>query len=58
MLEVEKLRKSVFDGPCHSVLGDRMKTMGKPYREVVVYDKDRIRERANSGLPTFKVTLS
>jgi len=41
-IEVEKLRKSVFDGPCHSVLGDRIKTLGKPYREVVVYDKDQI----------------
>mmetsp|Transcript_7807 Transcript_7807/g.17142 ORF Transcript_7807/g.17142 Transcript_7807/m.17142 type:complete len:612 (-) Transcript_7807:67-1902(-) len=41
-IEVEKLRKSVFDGPCHSVLGDRIKTLNKPYREVVVYDKDQI----------------
>jgi len=41
-IEVEKLRKSVFDGPCHSVLGDRIKKLGKPYREVVVYDKDQI----------------
>ena len=25
-----------------SVFGDRVKTLGKPYREIIVYDKDQI----------------
>lgn len=42
--EIDKvqLRKDVFDGPHHSVLGDRVVNLGKPYREIVVYDKDQI----------------
>lgn len=40
-IEVDKLRADVFDGPYHSVYGDRVSTLGKPYREVVVYDKDQ-----------------
>lgn len=38
----EKLSELVFDGPHHSVLGDRVTKLGKPYREIVVYDKDQI----------------
>merc|ERR1711920_219940 len=41
-IDTEKLRKDVFDGPYHSVFGDRCKTLGKPYREIVVYDKDQV----------------
>jgi len=36
-----RLRKDVFEGPYHSVFGDRVVRMGKPYREVVIYDKDQ-----------------
>lgn len=38
-IEVDKLTATVFDGPSHSVLGDRVKSLGKPYREVVAYDE-------------------
>jgi Ca2+-binding EF-hand superfamily protein len=41
-IEKEKLKMDVFDGPYHSVFGDRVVTLGKPYREIVVYDKDQI----------------
>jgi len=40
-IEVDKLRKEVFDGPFHSVFGDRVSSLGKPFREIVVYDKDQ-----------------
>jgi len=40
-IEVESLRKDVFAGPYHSVLGDRVSVLNKPYREVVVYEKDQ-----------------
>jgi len=40
-INIDGLRGSVFDGPYHSVFGDRVTTLGKPYREVVVYDKDQ-----------------
>jgi len=40
-IERDKLRKDVFDGPYHSVFGDRVSSLGKPYKEVVVYDKDQ-----------------
>lgn len=40
-IEVEKLREDVFQGPFNSVFGDRVTTLGKPYREVVIYDKDQ-----------------
>eukprot|EP00927_Polykrikos_kofoidii_P013448 TRINITY_DN15862_c0_g1_i2.p1 TRINITY_DN15862_c0_g1~~TRINITY_DN15862_c0_g1_i2.p1 ORF type:complete len:1123 (+),score=183.07 TRINITY_DN15862_c0_g1_i2:123-3491(+) len=41
-IKVDELRADVFDGPFHSVFGDRMATLRKPYREVVVYDKDQV----------------
>eukprot|EP00439_Symbiodinium_sp_Y106_P053566 s282_g7.t1 len=41
-IDKEQLKKEVFDGPYHSVFGDRVKTLGKPYREIIVYDKDQI----------------
>jgi len=36
------LRKQVLDGPNHAVLGDRVQSLGKPFREVVIYDSDQI----------------
>ena len=41
-IDKDQLKKEVFDGPYHSVFGDRVKTLGKPYREIIVYDKDQI----------------
>lgn len=41
-IDAKALRDQVFAGPHHSVLGDRVKVLGKPYREVVLYDKDQI----------------
>ena len=32
------LRRDIFDGPYHAVFGDRVKTLKKPYREMVIYD--------------------
>lgn len=40
-IDKDKLKADVFDGPYHSVYGDRVKELGKPYREIVVYDKDQ-----------------
>mmetsp|Transcript_32846 Transcript_32846/g.76405 ORF Transcript_32846/g.76405 Transcript_32846/m.76405 type:complete len:620 (+) Transcript_32846:68-1927(+) len=40
-IEREKLKADVFAGPFHSVFGDRVVTLNKPFREVVVYDKDQ-----------------
>lgn len=40
-IKTEKLRADVFDGPYHSVLGDRVASLNKPYREIVVYDEDQ-----------------
>ena len=39
-IDKEKLKRDVFDGPYHSVFGDRVRELNKPYREIVVYDKD------------------
>jgi len=36
-----QLRKDIYEGPYHSVVGDRVKKLGKPYREIVIYDKDQ-----------------
>jgi len=41
-IDAAGLREQVWDGPYHSVLGDRVKVLKKPYREVVVYDKDQV----------------
>ncbi|CAE7181244.1 unnamed protein product, partial [Symbiodinium pilosum] len=41
-IDKDRLKREVFDGPYHSVFGDRVKTLGKPYREIIVYDKDQI----------------
>lgn len=41
-IDTDKLRKDVLEGPYHSVLGDRIASLGKPYRELVVYDKDQV----------------
>jgi len=40
-IDVDGLRAAVFDGPYHSVFGDRVASLGKPFREAVVYDKDQ-----------------
>lgn len=37
----DNLREAIFDGPYHSVIGDRMSTLKKPYREAVIYDRDQ-----------------
>ena len=31
-INIDGLRGKVFDGPYHSVFGDRVTTLGKPYR--------------------------
>eukprot|EP00929_Paragymnodinium_shiwhaense_P019763 TRINITY_DN13367_c0_g1_i6.p1 TRINITY_DN13367_c0_g1~~TRINITY_DN13367_c0_g1_i6.p1 ORF type:complete len:621 (-),score=41.72 TRINITY_DN13367_c0_g1_i6:667-2529(-) len=41
-IEPEKLRKEVFCGPYHSVFGDREAKLKKPFREIVLYDKDHV----------------
>jgi hypothetical protein len=38
----DQLRKDVFDGNYHSVLGDRVKKLNKPFREIVVYDTTQV----------------
>eukprot|EP00913_Durusdinium_trenchii_P035703 g33408.t1 len=35
-INIDGLRGSVFDGPYHSVFGDRVTTLGKPYRGLVL----------------------
>jgi len=40
-IDVDKLKTDVYDGPYHSVVGDRVAKLGKPYREIVIYDKDQ-----------------
>merc|ERR1712136_559318 len=34
--------KNIFDGNYHSVLGDRVKKLNKPFREIVVYDTTQV----------------
>jgi len=41
-IDKDMLLERVFDGPEHSVLGDRVASLRKPYREFVVYDKDQV----------------
>jgi len=41
-IDKEALRQSVFQGSNHSVLGDRVRVLKKPYREVVMYDKTQV----------------
>jgi len=36
------LKSEALDGKCHSVCGDRTRTLGKPYREMVVYESDQV----------------
>lgn len=40
--DADDLRRDILDGPYHSVLGDRVVKLGKPYREVVVHDNNQI----------------
>jgi len=37
----DALKEDVLNGPFHSVLGDRISSLGKPYREMVLYDVDQ-----------------
>jgi len=41
-IDADALRQLVFAGPHHSVIGDRVTKLGKPYREFVVYDRDQV----------------
>jgi len=43
-LEIDRnsLESQVLDGPFHSVFGDRVSLHNKPYREIMVYDKNQI----------------
>jgi len=41
-IDSESLRRQVLEGPYHSVLGDRVVKLRKPYREVVIYDRDQL----------------
>jgi len=41
-IDPEALRRQVFNGPYHVVLGDRVAKLRKPYREVVMYDRDQL----------------
>jgi hypothetical protein len=36
------LRRDIFDGPYHAVFGDRVKKLGKPFREIVIYDQAQL----------------
>eukprot|EP00931_Biecheleriopsis_adriatica_P114892 TRINITY_DN90771_c0_g1_i1.p1 TRINITY_DN90771_c0_g1~~TRINITY_DN90771_c0_g1_i1.p1 ORF type:complete len:587 (-),score=109.32 TRINITY_DN90771_c0_g1_i1:67-1782(-) len=40
--DTDDLKRDVLDGPYHSVLGDRTVKLGKPFREVVVYDSSQL----------------
>lgn len=40
--DTDDLRTDVFDGPYHSVFGDREAKLGKPFKEIVVYDHNQI----------------
>eukprot|EP00929_Paragymnodinium_shiwhaense_P062982 TRINITY_DN31494_c0_g1_i1.p1 TRINITY_DN31494_c0_g1~~TRINITY_DN31494_c0_g1_i1.p1 ORF type:complete len:566 (+),score=82.61 TRINITY_DN31494_c0_g1_i1:90-1787(+) len=41
-IDATGLRAKVIEGPHHSVLGDRVKDLGKPFREMVLYDRDQV----------------
>ncbi|CAJ1439422.1 unnamed protein product [Effrenium voratum] len=41
-IDVDGLRGSVFDGPYHSVFGDRVATLGKPYRPLDELDVGKL----------------
>jgi hypothetical protein len=41
-IDPHSLQKEVLEGDFHSVYGDRVSVLKKPYREVVVYDSDQI----------------
>lgn len=40
--DTDELRKDILDGPYHSVFGDRMVKLKKPFREIVVYNADQV----------------
>jgi len=41
-IDAEALRTQVLHGRHHSVLGDRVRHLGKPFREVVIHDSDQV----------------
>lgn len=41
-IDAKALKQQVLGGPHHSILGDRVKELGKPYREMVIYDRDQV----------------
>lgn len=41
-IDPANLESQVLDGPYHSVFGDRVSVQKKPYREVMVYDRNQI----------------
>ena len=40
--DFDQRRRDILDGPYHSVLGDRVVKLGKPYREVVVRKPEKV----------------
>lgn len=40
--DTDELRRDIFDGPYHSVFGDREAKLSKPFKEVVVYNNNQI----------------
>lgn len=40
--DTDELRRDVLDGPYHSVFGDRVVKLGKPFREIVVHETNQI----------------
>eukprot|EP00928_Gymnodinium_smaydae_P042641 TRINITY_DN28687_c0_g1_i1.p1 TRINITY_DN28687_c0_g1~~TRINITY_DN28687_c0_g1_i1.p1 ORF type:complete len:595 (+),score=116.98 TRINITY_DN28687_c0_g1_i1:176-1960(+) len=40
--DTDEIRSDVLDGPYHSVFGDRVVKLGKPFREIVVYDSAQV----------------
>jgi len=40
--DTTELRTDVFDGPYHSVFGDRECVLKKPFREIIIYDNAQI----------------
>jgi len=41
-IDAERLREDILGGRHHSVLGDRVTELKKPFREIVVYDTDQV----------------
>ncbi|CAE7286796.1 Tnks [Symbiodinium natans] len=41
-IDTDRLREDILGGLHHSVLGDRVSELKKPFREIVVYDTDQV----------------